>query len=156
MFYKFLLKHPTKGISPPIPALAINAAKRAAMDKIGGKFDDWQPWECWKGDECLWHYTETCDCVQGPRPGVEVTGGTLADVARAAIAAVPPGAETYEALRARADATERRLQDALTVIADNIAAWEDEEESVKEEHAELIERSNSEYDRLRRPVTAEG
>lgn len=27
----------------------------------------WQPWECWEGGKCLWHYTEAGECVDGPR-----------------------------------------------------------------------------------------
>jgi hypothetical protein len=27
----------------------------------------WQPWECWQGRTCIWHYDDAGNCVSGAR-----------------------------------------------------------------------------------------
>jgi hypothetical protein len=29
--------------------------------------DPWTLWECWEHDECIWHFTETGECISGKR-----------------------------------------------------------------------------------------
>jgi hypothetical protein len=48
-----------------------SAARLVGIDVLlqGGLPDPWQPWEHWDAfGNCVWHYTETGDCVPGPRP----------------------------------------------------------------------------------------
>lgn len=46
-----------------------HAAKTVGIgtDPDGDLSPPWRRWECWKGNDCLWHYTDGT-CLAGPRP----------------------------------------------------------------------------------------
>ncbi len=71
MDHRFVLRHKVDGTLFETRADTLNNAKRASRD-----FDSFEPWECWDGSECLWHYTESGDCVGGKRP-VDVSTGQV-------------------------------------------------------------------------------
>lgn len=61
--YRYVFKNATTNAETFRDSFALNPA-RASLPN-GGK--DWQPWECWQGNECIWHYDATGRMHHGTR-----------------------------------------------------------------------------------------
>lgn len=64
----FVFRNVHTGATVKATAHAMNAARDMTGYHDGSV---WVPWECWQGGECLWHYTDAGDCLNGKRVNLD-------------------------------------------------------------------------------------